>query len=44
MREEVKKLRERREEELRRKVKELKEHREKDKGDDRIVRRTMQPL
>ena len=44
LREEVKKLREQREEELRRKGKELKEQREKDKGDDRVVRYTMQPL
>ena len=41
MREEVKKLRERREQELREKIKELKEEK---KGEGRVVRRTMQPL
>jgi len=44
LREEVKKLRERKEKELREKVKELKEQREKAKGEERVVRRTMQPL
>jgi len=40
----VKKLRERREQELRKKVKELKERKEKTKGEERVVRYTMQPL
>ena len=44
LKEEVKKLREQREQELRKKVKELKEQREKVKGEERVVRRTMQPL
>ena len=44
LREEVKKLREQREQELKKKVKELKEQSEKVKGDERIVRHTMQPL
>ena len=44
LREEVKKLRERKEQELRRKIKELKEQSKKVKGDERIVRRMMRPL
>jgi len=44
LREEVKKLKEQREQELRKKVKELKEQREKVKGEERVVRHTMQPL
>ena len=44
MREEVKKLRERREQELRKKVKELKEQGEKVKEEERVVRHTMRPL
>ena len=41
MREEVKKLRERREQELRREVKKLKETEEKTKKEERVVRRKM---
>ena len=41
LREEVKKLRERRERELREKVKELKEQKERNKGEERVVRCTM---
>jgi len=41
LREEVKKLRERRERELREKVKELKEQKERNKEEKRVVRRTM---
>ena len=41
MREEVKKLREQREQELKREVKKLKEQRENNKGDERVVRCTM---
>jgi len=44
LREEVKKLREQRERELKEKVKELKEQKEGNKGEERVVRRTMQPL
>jgi len=44
LREEVKKLREQKIEELTRKVKELKETKEKAQGEERMVRRTMQPL
>jgi len=44
LREEVKKLRERREQELREKVKKLKERKEKAKGEERVVRHTMRPL
>jgi len=44
LREEVKKLRERKEQELRKKVKELKEQGEKAKREERVVRCTMQPL
>ena len=42
--EEVKRLRERKIEKLTKKVKELKEMKEKAKGEERVVRRTMQPL
>ena len=41
MREEVKKLRERREQELRKEVKKLKETEEKTKKEERVVRRKM---
>ena len=44
LQEEVKKLRERKIEELTKKVKELKEMKEKAKGEGRVVRRTMRPL
>jgi len=44
LREEVKKLKERRQQELRKKVKELKEQRKRAKGEERVVRRTMRPL
>ena len=44
MQEEVKKLRERKIEELTKKVKELKEIKEKTKREERVVRRTMRPL
>jgi len=44
LRQEVKKLRERREQELRKKVKELKEQGKRIKGEERVVKRTMRPL
>jgi len=44
LREEIKKLREKKEWELREKVKELKEQKEKEGGEERVVRRTMRPL
>ena len=44
LREEVKKLRKQKIEELTRKVKELKKTKEKAQGEERVVRRTMQPL
>ena len=44
LREEVKRLREQKEKELREKAKELKEQREKVKGEERVMRHTMQPL
>ena len=44
LKEEVKKLRERRIEELTKKMKELKEIKEKAKGEERVVRHTMRPL
>jgi len=44
LREEVKRLREKKEQELREKVKELKEQGEKSKGKERVVRCTMRPL
>ena len=41
LREEVKKLREKKEQELREKLKELKEQKERSEGKDKIVRHTM---